>query len=52
MIIETINELKEKLADLQKQMDEAKTIEEWLKAYHAYMGAFLELYDLEEEDVG
>lgn len=43
MIIEIINELKEKLADLQKQMDEAKTIEDWLKAYREYLGVFLKL---------
>ena len=47
-----IDELRQRIADLQKQMDEAKTIEAWLKAYHEYLGAFLELYDLEEEDVG
>lgn len=44
MITEIINELEQELAEYQKQMDSAKSIEEWLMAYREYLGVFLKLH--------
>lgn len=47
-----IDELETKLKELRQKMDDAEKIEDWLKAYHEYLGAFIELHEAKtyEED--
>lgn len=48
MKAKTIDELLTELKEIQKKMDEAERIEEWLKAYREYLGIFIQIHEVQK----